>query len=201
MGTEAVLGVLHETERKILRHEPIERILQFICDEVAGRFEFAVVWIGTKGPDGSISQRAVAGPGADFVRQSRFRWDGSPEGQGPSGEAIRSRRPVVISTRTDERVAHGRTASRSSSSALSIPLVVGESVPGVLASYSERPRAYGEETTRLLTRGPGTPAKWRAGVPAAEGRRVTGLVTGAVAGLRTTTHGSPHGVTTRSTMR
>jgi diguanylate cyclase (GGDEF)-like protein/PAS domain S-box-containing protein len=153
-SAEAVLGVLHETERKILRHEPIERILQFICDEVAGRFEFAVVWIGIKAPDGSISQRAVAGPLADFVRQSRFRWDGSPEGQGPSGEAIRSRQPVVISTRTDERVAPWKDGIEQFrlGSALSIPLVVGESVLGVLASYSERPRAYGEETTRLLTR-------------------------------------------------
>jgi diguanylate cyclase (GGDEF)-like protein/PAS domain S-box-containing protein len=151
---EAVLGVLHETGRKILRHEPIERILQFICDEVAGRFEFAVVWIGTKETDGSIGQRAVAGPAAGFVRQSFFRWDGAPEGHGPSGEAIRTGRPVVITTKADERVApwaDGVERFRLGS-ALSIPLVVGESVLGVLSSYSDRAYSYGEETTRLLTR-------------------------------------------------
>ncbi len=151
---EAVLGVLHETERKILRHEPIERILQFICDEVAGRFEFAVVWIGIKEPDGSIKQRAVAGSAAGFVRQSRFRWDAKPEGQGPSGEAIRTGRPVVIETKVDERVAAWKDGVEKFQlgSALSIPLVVGESVLGVLASYSDHPNAYGQETTRLLTR-------------------------------------------------
>jgi diguanylate cyclase (GGDEF)-like protein/PAS domain S-box-containing protein len=153
-SAEAVLGVLHETERKILRHEPIERILQFICDEVTGRFEFSVVWIGTKEPDGSISQRAAAGPLADFVRQSLFRWDDSPEGQGPSGEAIRSRRPVVISTRADDRVAPWKDGIEKFrlGSGLAIPLVVGESVLGVLASYSDRAQAYDEETPRLLTR-------------------------------------------------
>ncbi len=151
---EAILGVLHETERKILRREPIERILQFICDEVAGRFGFAVVWIGMKEPDGSISQRAVAGPAGDFVRQSRFRWDGAPEGRGPSGEAIRSGRPVVITTKADERVAAWKDGVETFhlGSALSIPFVVGETVLGVLASYSDRPNVYGQETTRLLTR-------------------------------------------------
>lgn len=151
---EAVLGVLHETERKILRHEPIEWILQFICDEVAGRFEFGAVWIGTKEPDGSISQRAVAGPAADFVWQNRFRWDGGPEGKGPSGEAIRSGRPVVIATKEDERVAAWKddVTKFRLGSGVSIPLVVGESVLGVLSSYSDTPDRYGQDTNRLLTR-------------------------------------------------
>lgn len=151
---EAVLGVLHETERKILRHEPIERILQFVCDEVAGRFGFGVVWIGLNEPDGSIRQRAVAGPAADFVRENRFRWDATPEGQGPSGEAVRSRRPVVIATKADERVAAWEEGVQRFrlGSALSIPLVVGESVLGVLSSYSDAPNAYGAETARLLGR-------------------------------------------------
>lgn len=151
---EAVLGVLHETERRILRHEPIDRILEFICNEVASRFEFAVVWVGIKEPDGSISQRAVAGPAASFVRESRFRWDDLPEGRGSSGEAIRSGLPANIATKADARVApwQGGVMTFQLESALSIPLVVGESVLGVLSSYSDRPNAYGQETTRLLTR-------------------------------------------------
>lgn len=151
---EAVLAVLHETERKILRHEPIDRILQFICDEVADRFELPVVWIGSRELDGTIRQRAVAGPVAAFVRQHRFRWDDTPEGHGPSGEAIRSRQPVVIATSADERVSAWKDGVERFrlGSGLSIPLVVEGSVLGVLSSYSARPHAYGEETTRLLTR-------------------------------------------------
>ena len=151
---EAVLGVLHETERKILRHEPIDRILQFICDEVAGRFEFPAVWIGLKEPDGSISQKAVAGPVASFVRKNRFRWDDGPEGRGPSGEAIRTGRPVVVSTKEDERIAAWREGVEEYrlGSGLSIPLVVGDSVLGVLSSYSDRPHAYGRESIGLLNR-------------------------------------------------
>jgi diguanylate cyclase (GGDEF)-like protein/PAS domain S-box-containing protein len=112
------------------------------------------VWIGTKEVDGSIRQRAVAGPAADFVRESRFRWDGAPEGQGPSGEAIRTGRPVVIPNPADERVATWKDGVEKFrlGSALSIPLVVGESVLGVFVSYADRPNAYGPETTRLLAR-------------------------------------------------
>ncbi|MCM3876120.1 MAG: EAL domain-containing protein [Thermoanaerobaculia bacterium] len=151
---EAILAVLHETERKILRHEPIDRILQFICDEVSSRFEFATVWIGFREPDGSISQKAVAGPSANFVRKNRFRWDDGPEGRGPSGEAIRTGRPVVISTKADGRIAAWRDGVEEFrlGSGLSIPLVVGDSVLGVLSSYSERPHAYGPDAIGLLNR-------------------------------------------------
>lgn len=151
---EAVLGVLHETERKILRHEPIDRILQFLCDEVADRFEFPTVWIGLKEQDGSISQNAVAGRVADFVRKNRFRWDDAPEGRGPSGEAIRTGRPVVVATKEDERIAawKGGVEEFRLGSGLSIPLVVGDSVLGVLSSYSDRPHAYGAEAISLLNR-------------------------------------------------
>ncbi|MEO8586302.1 MAG: EAL domain-containing protein [Acidobacteriota bacterium] len=151
---EAILGVLHATERKILRHEPIDRILQFICDEVAGRFEFPTVWIGLKEPDGSISPRAVAGPVASFVRKNRFRWDGGPEGLGPSGEAIRTGQPVIVETTGDERIAAWKAdvVAYGLGSALSIPLIVGESVLGVLSSYSDRPHAYGGEAVGLLNR-------------------------------------------------
>ncbi len=151
---EAVLGVLHETERKILRHEPIDRILQFLCDEVADRFEFPTVWIGLKEQDGSISQNAVAGRVADFVRKNRFRWDDAPEGRGPSGEAIRTGRPVVVATKEDERIAAWKDGVEEFrlGSGLSIPLVVGDSVLGVLSSYSDRPHAYGAEAISLLNR-------------------------------------------------
>jgi len=151
---EAILGVLHATERKILRHEPIDRILQFICDEVAGRFEFQTVWIGLKEPDGSISQEAVAGPVASFVRKNRFRWDDVAEGRGPSGEAIRTGQPVVVSTKEDERIAawRGDVEEYRLGSALSIPLVVGDAVLGVLSSYSDRPHAYDTEAIGLLNR-------------------------------------------------
>ncbi len=151
---EAVLGVLHETERRILRHEPIDRILRFICDEIASRFDFAVVWIGIKEPDGSISQRAVAGPAASFVCERRFRWDDSPEGLGPSGDAIRSGRPAVLAAKADARIAPWQLGAGTfrPGSALSIPIVAGESVLGVLSTYSGQTNAYAQETTRLLTR-------------------------------------------------
>ena len=151
---ESILGVLHGTERRILRREPIDRILQFICDEVAGRFEFPTVWIGLKEPDGSISQKAIAGPRATFVRTSQFRWDDGPHSRGPSGEAIRTGRPVVVETKDDERISAWKdgVAKFQLGSGASIPLAVGDFVLGVLSSYSDRPFAYGEEAIGLLSR-------------------------------------------------
>jgi diguanylate cyclase (GGDEF)-like protein/PAS domain S-box-containing protein len=151
---ESILGVLHETERKILHREPINRILQFICDEVAARFGFPTIWIGLKERNGTISQRAVAGPRATFVRTSTFRWDDGPQSLGPSGEAIRTGRPVVVETKDDERIAAWKDGvdKFELGSGVSIPVAVGDSVLGVLSSYSDRSHAYGDEAIGLLSR-------------------------------------------------
>ena len=151
---EEIVRLQHETERSLLRREGLQTILSRICARVAGLYEFPVVWIGLKEPDGRIEPHAVAGEAADFVRRSTFRWDDAPEGKGPSGEAVRTGKPVFVEGLADERVALWRAdaAGAGLGAALSVPLVVGDRVLGVLSCYARRPGAFGGANVVPITR-------------------------------------------------
>ena len=151
---EEIVRLQHETERSLLRREGLQAILERICARVAALYDFPVVWIGLKEPDGRIEPRAVAGEASDFVRRWAFRWDDAPEGRGPSGEAVRSGKPVFVEGLADARVSLWREDAAASGlgAALSVPLVVGERVLGVLSCYARRPGAFGGANVVPLTR-------------------------------------------------
>ena len=151
---EEVVALLHETERGLLRREPLDVLLSRICARVAELFEFPVVWIGLKEPDGRIEPRAVAGSAAGFVQGALFRWDDAPEGRGPSGEAVRSGRPQVVDAIEDPRIDPWRpkAASWGLGSALAVPLVGSERVLGVLSCYARAPGAFTHAVVEPITR-------------------------------------------------
>ncbi|MBK9375168.1 MAG: EAL domain-containing protein [Holophagales bacterium] len=151
---EEIVRLQHETERSLLRREGLEAILGRICTRVAGFFDFPVVWIGLKVSDGRIEPRAVAGEAAGFVTGSTFRWDESPEGRGPSGEAVRTGKTVYVDGLGDERVAPWKEGAVASGlgAAISVPLVVGERVLGVLSCYARGPEAFRSGAVVPITR-------------------------------------------------
>ncbi|HPA52759.1 MAG TPA: EAL domain-containing protein [Thermoanaerobaculia bacterium] len=151
---EEVVRLQHETERGILRREGPAVILARICTRVSELFDLPAVWIGLKEPDGRIEPRAVAGSASGFVTRSRFRWDDVPEGRGPSGEAVRTGRPIFVDGLEDGRVAPWRDAAAETGlgAALSVPLVVGERVLGVLACYARGPEAFAGAAVVPITR-------------------------------------------------
>ncbi len=151
---EEIVRLQHETERSLLRREGLEAILGRICTRVAGFFDFPVVWIGLKVPDGRIEPRAVAGEAAGFVTGSTFRWDDSPEGRGPSGEAVRTGKTVYVDSLGDSRVAPWKEGAVASGlgAAISVPLVVGERVLGVLSCYARGPEAFRSGAVVPITR-------------------------------------------------
>ena len=151
---EEVVKLLHETERGLLRRESLDEILARVCTRVAALFELPVVWIGLKQPDGSIEARAVAGDGAGFVAGAEFRWDGTPKGQGPCGESVRTGRPQLAEGFDDPRLAPWREAAgaRGLASVLALPLVAGDRVLGVLSCYARERGAFDEATAAPLER-------------------------------------------------
>jgi diguanylate cyclase (GGDEF)-like protein/PAS domain S-box-containing protein len=151
---EQVVALLHETERGLLRRESLDTILARICTRVADLFGFPAVWIGLKEPDGRIEPRAVAGEAAGFVTMSRFRWDASPEGRGPSGEAVRTGRLQIVDALEDPRVAPWKevAAGWKLGAAISLPLVANERVLGVLSCYAGKAGAFDEPTVAPIAR-------------------------------------------------
>lgn len=153
---ETVVGLLHEVDRKILGREPLEGIFGFLCSELCLRFDYPLVWIGTREDDGSVRLRSAKGSAAAYVEGLLVRWDDTPEGQGPAGVSIRTARPFVVEPAKisapglaafrDRALAHGLRA------ALSVPLVSDEQVRGVLVIYAGQPETFDEKTVSLLAR-------------------------------------------------
>ncbi len=151
---DLVLGLLHEVDRKILRHEKKGEVFGFLCSELARRLDFPLAWIGLKNPDGSVGPMAAGGSARRYVEEVSVRWDETPEGSGPVGRAIRSGRPVILESVTASAFAPwlARAESYGLRSAISFPLIVDEAVTGALTVYGSKERAFSEPEVALLGR-------------------------------------------------
>lgn len=153
---EGAVALLHEVDRKILAREPLASIFAHVTRELARGLEFPLVWVGTKEADGSVRIYAPSGSAEAYAQDLVVRWDATPEGQGPAGHAIRTRRPFVLDVRTiseprlapyrDRALAHGLL------SAASIPLVAHGEVRGALVAYSDRGDMFDAALVGLLSR-------------------------------------------------
>jgi PAS domain S-box-containing protein len=80
---QALIGILEE-----------DRILFLVCEELT-RDVYPLAWIGVGEPDGKVRVARGEGPGKGLLAEISVRWDDSPKGRGPTGEAIRSGLPFV----------------------------------------------------------------------------------------------------------
>ena len=107
-----------------------------VCERLVDTMEVEVAWFGVPLDDGSV--RAVAGAGdRDYVDGLDVRWDEGPLANGPTGSAIRQRRPVSMQP---GHPGYGpwrqRAASEGFTASLAVPLVWRGVVVGVLNVYS-----------------------------------------------------------------
>lgn len=122
-------------------------LLTDICEIVVSNGRFPLAWAGYARQDAACTIEPVASFGADtgYLQLAQGTWADEPRGQGPSGRAIRSAKPVVVADcATDPDFEPWRHAAleRGYRSALSLPLSDGERVFGVLAVYADEPGAF-----------------------------------------------------------
>lgn len=153
---EQVVALLHEVDTKILGRGRLESIFDFMCAELARRFELPLVWIGTKEANGSVRPRAARGASASYMQGLEVRWDDTPLGQGPVGKSIRSARPQVLELRDvsglELQAFRERARAHGLFSAVSLPLVADSEVLGALSLYSSREDAFDEREVTLFMR-------------------------------------------------
>ena len=151
LRTETERQILYELDRWVLRNEPEERILTFICTEVRRLYDCPLVWMGRKGQDGSIVVVASAGAGSEWMRNTTFRWDETPEGISPPGLALRTHEPQA-----------GELAVLPDGSGvpsdlpqlrwiLAVPLIGQGQELGVLALHAASAEIFPEPAVRSLT--------------------------------------------------
>jgi PAS domain S-box-containing protein len=130
----ALIGVLDE-----------EKIYSVVCEGLVREQGYAIAWIGTANPDGSITVIKSAGEEQEFLSEAPLRWNETPEGECPAGEAIRSGEICVVN-RMDEdphadpwRSVAGKYGIRSFAS---LRIDVKKTVPLVLCLGSRREDAF-----------------------------------------------------------
>lgn len=79
-----------ESSEVIVRQKNELQLLNSICQILAQRVPFDLVWIGVPDADGWVQPVALSGVSADYLESIKVSMDpGRPEGQGPTSAAIR----------------------------------------------------------------------------------------------------------------
>lgn len=106
------------------------------CERLVAVMEVEIAWIGIPLDDGSVRAVAAAGD-REYVEGLEVRWDGGPLANGPTGWAVRERRPVHLNP---AHPAYGpwrqRAAEAGLTSSLAVPIMWHDVLLGVLNVYS-----------------------------------------------------------------
>ena len=131
-------------------------LMQDVCRLMVELGEYRMAWFGLaeNGPGRSVRPVASAGFAPDYLDGLQVSWADDESGQGPTGTAIRERRPVRCrDIQADPACAPWRDAAagRGYASSCALPLVDGSGTCfGALNVYSVEPDAFDDEEMRLL---------------------------------------------------
>ena len=150
------LRALSRCTDAVVRAGEEQTLLRQVCEIVVQEGGYPLAWVGYAEDDEEKTVRpvAVAGRGADYVRNARITWADTERGRGPTGLCIRSGVPSYIPQITlDPRFAPWREEAERHgyASSLSISLLEGGRSFGALNIYAPEPHAFeGEEYALML---------------------------------------------------
>ncbi|WP_305044817.1 putative bifunctional diguanylate cyclase/phosphodiesterase [Geoalkalibacter sp.] len=126
-----------------------------VCRIIVEKGDFCLAWVGLVEEDERQRIRPVAihGEHADFLRGLSISWGNRRSGLGPSGQAVRIRRPVVCARIADEPIFapyREEAARRGLASCISLPLLAEGRCLGVLGIYAREVDIFDAEEERLL---------------------------------------------------
>ena len=142
--------VLHATDEDSLLNE--------FCNGVLQDSHYVMAWVGYAEDDKNHYVRPMAHAGMDqgYIDGLNVSWDNTDSGQGPTGTAIREKRPVVAKNiHTDENFSLWRKAAeeRGYASSVALPmLVLSDHCFGALNIYSSEIDAFDDDELELLLR-------------------------------------------------
>lgn len=148
-----LIAALHEIDLKIIEGANVRDSIGRVCDMVV-EMGYPMCWVGLAQPDYTVLPVAGRGIPMEELSALGIRWDDSPLGQGSSGIAVRTKRPVVFrDIQADPRFVPCRNLIRRlgcrTLAALPMASVEGD-ILGVLHVYSDREDVFNEEEVRAL---------------------------------------------------
>lgn len=148
---ERAARVLHRASQVALEAQDEAEYFRRLCALLVEE-GYALAWVGEALPDGRV--RPLEGAGAvGYLEEVVVRHDETPEGQGPTGRAIRLGEPQVLRNVGEDpsyepwRLRAQRFGFASSAA---FPLWVGKRIFGALNVYAPEPDAFDPEEVALL---------------------------------------------------
>ena len=149
-------AVLRAAQHALLRAEDEAELLDSICRIAVEEAGYRLAWVGFAEDDPERTVRPVAEVGHDagYSGSIPVTWGDTALGQGPTGRAIRTGRPVVgrsfvtdpeLAPWRDEALQHGFASS------VALPLRLDGGSFGALSIYATTPDAFSAQDVELLT--------------------------------------------------
>lgn len=149
-----VLRAIRDVDQVILHEQDPDRLLAETCKILVKTRGYRMVWIGMiEEGHKRVIPRACAGYGTDYLDDIFITWDETERGHGPTGTAIRTGRPSVFrSISEDFRILSFRKEAlkRGFASSAAAPIVYGGRMFGALIVYGTIPDAFDEDEVSLL---------------------------------------------------
>jgi diguanylate cyclase (GGDEF)-like protein/PAS domain S-box-containing protein len=149
-----LLEIISTVNQMLVSDLSDQELMAHVCQEMVRDSLFRMVWIGLVAEDGvTVHQAASAGFDEGYLAEVDIRCDDSPQGQGPTGTAIREGKTQINNdTETDPRFALWRERARAHGyrSSAATPLCVHGRIIGALSVYAQEPHAFGKEKVMLL---------------------------------------------------
>ncbi|GAB4238768.1 MAG: hypothetical protein OHK0028_16450 [Deltaproteobacteria bacterium] len=150
------LTAINKCNEILIRQLDEEQLLREVCRIAVEEGGYRLAWIGFAENDErkSVRPAASAGISDDYLETIDIRWSDTPQGNGPTGTAIRTGKAVIVQDlRENPHYDLWRAAAqkRGFSSSAALPLLEGEVAFGALNVYSDRPNAFPPAEVEILS--------------------------------------------------
>jgi len=150
----AVLSSIRNINQLIMKEKDEKTLLDEACKILTKTRGYKLVWIG-RIEEGNFDVIPVASAGfeEDYLNSVKITYDDSPTGQGPTGTAIKTRKPsVVFDIASDPRYKPWREQAleRGYASSVAVPVMMDEEIYGALNIYSDRLDVFDHEELSLI---------------------------------------------------
>ncbi|MHB9072276.1 MAG: PAS domain S-box protein [Desulfobaccales bacterium] len=150
----SLLKTIKEIDEALLRVQSEPELFRQTCDLLLKVPCVRFAWIGLAQPESrNLNIVAHAGHEEGYLAAIKVSSDDTEFGQGPSGEAMRTQRPVIIQDmESDPGVAPWREEARKRGyrASIALPLVCQDEMVGVLKVYSGKPDVFGPDEIEFL---------------------------------------------------
>jgi PAS domain S-box-containing protein len=126
----------------------VQQVSEIVTRTCVQTFGAQLAWVGSADPDGRVQRLAHYPLEVDYLRDMQVRWDATPQGYGPTGQAIRAGVAVVVpDIDADPAFQPWRGAAQAQGFRCSaaFPLLSRERAIGALNLYSDQPGFFTPE--------------------------------------------------------